>query len=88
MQAHFLYKGLVAEGKQKHAADPFIIAQAKVHGHIVVTEEGSARQRRFPASANALGVTSINPMQLIDREDWVLWPAVASTRRKGWLSRP
>jgi predicted nucleic acid-binding protein len=66
------YKGLVAEGKQKHAADPFIIAQAKVHGHIVVTEEGVGTTKKIPGVCNALGMTSINLMQLIDHEDWVL----------------
>jgi predicted nucleic acid-binding protein len=67
------YKGLVAEGKQKSSADPFIIAQAKVHRLIVVSEEGGAGSlRKIPGVCNALNMTCINLMQLMDREDWVL----------------
>jgi len=66
------YKGLVAEGKQKHAADPFIIAQAKVYGHVVVTEEGSGTTKKIPGVCSAMSIVCINLMELIDREDWVL----------------
>ena len=33
------YTGLIAQGKEKFAADPFLIAMAEVYGHTVVTEE-------------------------------------------------
>jgi predicted nucleic acid-binding protein len=67
------YTGLVAQGKEKFAADPFLIATAEVYGHTVVTEEtGPDSLRKIPGVCRALSVPSINLMQLFDAEDWVI----------------
>jgi hypothetical protein len=67
------YTGLVAQGKEKFAADPFLIAMAEVQGLTVVTEEtGPDSLRKIPGVCRDLKVPSINLMQLIDAEDWVI----------------
>lgn len=67
------YTGLVSAGKEKFQADPFVIAQAKVNGYTVITEEtGIGSLAKIPGVCNAMKVECINLMQLIDDEDWVL----------------
>jgi hypothetical protein len=67
------YTGLVAAGKEKFQADPFVIAQAKVGNCTVVSEEtGIGSLAKIPGVCNAMQVPCINLMQLIDAEDWVL----------------
>ena len=67
------YTGLVSAGKEKFQADPFVIAQAKVNGYTVITEEtGIGSLAKIPGVCNAMKVECINLMQLIDEEDWVL----------------
>ncbi|WP_245321915.1 DUF4411 family protein [Bradyrhizobium sp. LTSPM299] len=67
------YTALVSAGKEKFQADPFVIAQAKVSGYAVITEEtGVGSLGKIPGVCNAMKVECINLMQLIDAEDWVL----------------
>lgn len=67
------YTGLVMQGKEKFAADPFLIATAEVHGFTVVTEEtGPDSLRKIPGVCRALKVPNINLMELFDAEDWVI----------------
>ena len=67
------YTGLVMQGKEKFAADPFLIATAEVHGFTVVTEEtGPDSLRKIPGVGRALKIPSINLMELFDAEDWVI----------------
>jgi hypothetical protein len=67
------YTGLVMQGKEKFAADPFLIATAEVHGLTVITEEtGPDSLRKIPGVCRALKVPSINLMELFDAEDWVI----------------
>ena len=67
------YTGLVQAGKEKFQADPFVIAQAKVSGYAVITEEtGIGSLGKIPGVCSAMKVECINLMQLIDEEDWVL----------------
>lgn len=67
------YTGLLAQGKEKFAADPFLIATAAVYGHTVVTEEtGPDSLRKIPGVCRKLNVPSINLMQLFDAEDWII----------------
>lgn len=67
------YKGLVSAGKEKFQADPFVIALAKVNGHMVITEEtGPASLAKIPGVCAAMKVLHCNLMQLIDAEDWVV----------------
>jgi Domain of unknown function (DUF4411) len=67
------YTALVAAGKEKFQADPFVIALAKVNSYTVITEEtGIGSLGKIPGVCNAMKVDCINLMQLIDEEDWVL----------------
>ena len=67
------YTRLVEQGKEKFAADPFLIATAKVNGQTVVTEEtGPDSLRKIPGVCRALKVPCINLMELFDAEDWVI----------------
>ena len=67
------YTGLVQQGKEKFAADPFLIAMAEVHGYTVVTEEtGPDSLRKIPGVCRALSIPQINLMDLFDAEDWVI----------------
>jgi hypothetical protein len=67
------FTGLLAQGKEKFAADPFLIATAEVHRLTVVTEEtGPDSLRKIPGVCRALNVPSMNLMELIDAEDWVI----------------
>jgi hypothetical protein len=53
------YKGLVAQGKEKFAADPFLIAMAEVHGFTVITEEtGPTSLAKIPGVCHYLKVPS------------------------------
>lgn len=73
--AHIIntYKGLVMHGKEKFAADPFVIATAEVHGYRVVTEEdGPDSLRKIPGVCNKLQVPCCKLADLFDAEDWTL----------------
>jgi hypothetical protein len=68
------YPRLVMEKKQAFAADPFVIATAAVHGHIVVTEEGftgNMNRPNIPDVCKAEGQTCIKLIELIRTEAWV-----------------
>ena len=67
------YQGLVAAGKEKFAADPFVIAMAEFHGYTVVTEEtGPDSLKKIPGVCRALHVPCRNLVQLFDAEDWII----------------
>lgn len=67
------YTGLVMQGKEKFAADPFLIATAEANSFTVVTEEtGPDSLRKIPGVCRALKVPSINLMELFDAEDWLV----------------
>lgn len=67
------YTALVAQGKEKFAADPFLIATAEVYGHTVVTEEtGPDSLKKIPGVCREMRVPVINLVQLFDAEDWVI----------------
>jgi predicted nucleic acid-binding protein len=67
------YKALVAQGKEKFAADPFVIATAETRGHTVITEEtGPDSLKKIPGVCRALRIPVLNLMELIDGEDWVI----------------
>ena len=66
---------LVADKKVRTSADPFVIALARITGHQLVTEEkptGSFNRPNIPDVCLGLGVTSINILQLIQTEKWVV----------------
>lgn len=66
------YPKLVAVKKQSFAADPFIIATAKINHLIVVTEEAfkTLENPHIPNVCNELKVPYINLIQLIREEKW------------------
>ncbi|MER8830871.1 DUF4411 family protein [Mesorhizobium sp. M0938] len=67
------YSGLVAAGKEKFAADSFVIATAEIHGYTLITEEtGPDSLRKIPGVCNAMGISWCNLMQLFDAEDWTI----------------
>ena len=66
---------LVMEKKQRFAADPFIIAVAKLRGLTLVTEErptGSLNRPNIPDICADYGLSYINLLQLIRAEKWVI----------------
>jgi hypothetical protein len=67
------YTGLVAAGKEKFAADPFVIATAEVHDYTVLTEEtGPNSLKKIPGVCEAMKVKWCNLVQLFDNEDWTI----------------
>ncbi|MGU3360771.1 DUF4411 family protein [Methylobacterium sp. M6A4_1b] len=67
------YKGLVMQGKEKFAADPFVIATAEVYGYRVVSEEdGPANLKKIPGVCSALQIPCFKLADLFDAEDWTL----------------
>jgi hypothetical protein len=69
------HQRLVAEKKQRFAADPFVIAVAKLQNLRIVTEErptGSINRPNIPDVCSDYGLTYINLLQLIRTEVWVI----------------
>lgn len=68
------YPRLVMQKKQSFAADPFVIATARVKGQLVVTEEGptgSMNRPNIPDVCTVEGVKCINFIDVIRDEAWV-----------------
>lgn len=66
---------LVGERKLRTSADPFVIALARVAGHQLVTDEnptGKVNRPNIPDVCAALGMSTINILQLIRSEKWVV----------------
>ena len=51
-------------------ADPWLVAQAKVEGLILINEEAVNSPKKIPQICTAMGVRSINILGLIEEEDW------------------
>ena len=67
------FEKLLDTRKNRSAADPFVIALAKIEGCTVVTGEGttgSLNRPNIPDVCSALGVPCIGLLQLIRREGW------------------
>lgn len=68
------HKRLVDSRKNRSGADPFVIALAKVGNCIVITNESPANnisRPKIPDVCAALGIRSINFLQLIKAQGWV-----------------
>lgn len=64
---------LVDSSKGRSGGDPFLIALARIHGHIVVTEEmlsNSSKKPKIPNVCVAYGIECITFLDLILREGW------------------
>ncbi|MCK0198976.1 DUF4411 family protein [Ancylobacter sp. 6x-1] len=63
---------LVMERKRAFAADPFVIATARISGAVIVTEEGrgSPGKPKIPDVCDAYGVECINLLDLIRKVRW------------------
>lgn len=66
---------LVGERKLRTSADPFVIAMARVEGFQIVTDEkptGSMSRPNIPDVCTALSMTTMDVLQLIRAEKWVI----------------
>lgn len=69
-----LYPGWVRE--ESNAADPFVIAHAKINSHIVVSDENAAspnvapQNQKLPSVAATQGVTVIKLLQFARQMNW------------------
>jgi hypothetical protein len=64
---------LVGAGGGRNSADPFVIALARAHGGVVVTEEtlsGSINKPRIPDVCNAMGVPWLNLVGFVQQQEW------------------
>lgn len=67
------YTKLVEQGKEKFAADPFLIATAELSGYTVITEEtGPDSLKKIPGVCKQLKVPCKNLVELFDDEDWIM----------------
>lgn len=69
------YPRLVGERKLRTSADPFVIALARVDGLQIVTDEkptGTLRRPNIPDVCTDLGMTTMDVLQLIRAENWVV----------------
>jgi hypothetical protein len=69
------YPRLVGERKLRTSADPFVIALARVNGLQIVTDEkptGTLKRPNIPDVCTDLGVTTMDVLQLIKAEKWVV----------------
>jgi hypothetical protein len=67
------YQRLVGDHKGSYGADPFVIALAQVNNLIVVTGERASNniaKPKIPDVCSALGIESINILDLMRRERW------------------
>jgi hypothetical protein len=59
----------------KSVADPWVIALAKVHHGVVVTEEGPSRspgtKPHIPDVCNSLGIKCMSALQFIRAQKWI-----------------
>lgn len=70
LQAH---PKLVGTGGGRNSADPFVIALARAHGGVVVTEEtqsGNINKPRIPDVCNAMGVPWLNLVRFVQQQAW------------------
>lgn len=69
------YPRLVGERKLRTSADPFVIALARVNRLQIVTDEkptGTLRRPNIPDVCTDLGMTTMDVLQLIKAEKWVV----------------
>jgi hypothetical protein len=69
------YPRLVGERKLRTSADPFVIALARVNGLHIVTDEkptGTLKRPNIPDVCADLGMTTMDVLQLIKAEKWVV----------------
>ncbi len=69
------YKRLVMEKKNSFAADPFVIATARIKGYIVVTEEGftgSMNRPNIPDVCRAENQDCMKLIEMIRTEAWII----------------
>jgi hypothetical protein len=64
---------LVGTGGGRNSADPFVIALARVHNGVVVTEEtqsGNINKPRIPDVCNAMGVPWLSLVRFVQQQEW------------------
>jgi hypothetical protein len=67
------FPALIHAGRGRSGADPFVIALAKLHTCVVVTEEGrgSVKHPKIPDVCDALGVPCIRLVDMIAEQGWI-----------------
>jgi Domain of unknown function (DUF4411) len=61
---------LMGKGKGRNAADPFVIALARVNDGAVVTEEHWRNINKIPEVCDALGVQCLSLVEFIQEQGW------------------
>ena len=66
------YPGMIDVSGRANAADPFIVALARLRGLTVVTQErpGSAQSPKIPYVCKGLGLPCVNLIQFMRAEGW------------------
>jgi hypothetical protein len=67
------FPGLATSKTSANTADPFVIAQAKIHGRVLITEErrlGSVKNPKIPLICQHFGVTYEPFLTIIKKEGW------------------
>jgi hypothetical protein len=65
---------IIGIGSGRSGADPFVIALARVHGGVVVTEETLSRnitKPKIPDVCDAMGVRRLTLLQFVQEQGWV-----------------
>ena len=67
------HQRLVGIGSGRSGADPFVIALARVHSGVVVTEEtpsGNLAKPKIPDVCDAMGVPWLNLIRFVQSQGW------------------
>jgi len=69
-----IHRGLVDPARPRLAADPFVIALARIRGCTVVTQEtptANPMRPKIPDVCKVLGIDCMNVLQFIRQQAWV-----------------
>jgi hypothetical protein len=68
------HERILGIGSGRSGADPFVIALARVHSGVVVTEETLSRnlsKPKIPDVCDAMGVRRLNLLEFVQEQGWV-----------------
>lgn len=68
------HQRIIGVGSGRSGADPFVIALARMHGGVVVTEETLSRnliKPKIPDVCDAMGVRRLTLLQFVQEQGWV-----------------
>lgn len=64
------FPNFIQQKKQKHNADPWIVAQAKFNNLIIITQESPQGINKIPNVAKNFGVDTVDLFGLIKKNNW------------------